>query len=106
LELGPDSWTGNYYLGLALFGLSRFEEAEKSAREALHWRVAFPEAYLLLARIHSHEEDYPSLVSDLNEYLKIAPDGAAVARAKTLREYAQRMIIESQHTTALAQPQP
>jgi len=89
-----------------LYGLTRFEDAEKSAREALHWRAAFPEAYLLLAKIHSREEDYPSLVSDLNEYLKIAPDGAAAARVQALRESVERVISESQHTTALVQLHP
>jgi tetratricopeptide (TPR) repeat protein len=106
LDLDPDSWRGHYYLGMALSGLNRLEEAEKSVREALLQKTDFPEAHLLLAGIHIRERDYNSLVSDLNEYLELAPDGPASGWAKALRESAQRMIFESQSTTALAKPQP
>src|SRR4029077_18712120 len=34
LDLDPDSWTGHYYLGMALFGLNRLQDAEQSAHEA------------------------------------------------------------------------
>jgi tetratricopeptide (TPR) repeat protein len=106
LDLAPESWAGHYYLALAFFGLNRFVEAEKSVREALRRKTDFPEAYLLLADIHSRKEDYQSLLNDLDEYLKLAPDGPASARAKALREYAQGMMLESQSSSALAQPQP
>ena len=106
LVLDSDSWRGHYYLGLALFGLNRLVDAEESVHEALRRKSDFPEAYLLLADIHSREEDYHSLVSDLNEYLSLAPDGPASARVKALRESVQGMMFESQSSTALAQPQP
>jgi tetratricopeptide (TPR) repeat protein len=106
LDLAPDSWRGHYYLGLALYGLNRLVEAEKSAREALRRKTDFPEAQLLLADIHGREADYSSLVSDLNEYLKLVPDGPASARAEAIRESVQGMMFKSQTNTALAQPQP
>ena len=64
LNLDPASWTGHYYLGLALFGLNRLEEAEESAREALLRNADFPKAHLLLADIHTREKDYYSLWID------------------------------------------
>jgi tetratricopeptide (TPR) repeat protein len=67
LSLDPNSWRGHYYLALALFGLNRLADAEQSAQEALRRKPDFPEAQLLLSNIHSHEEDYRSLVSDLKE---------------------------------------
>jgi tetratricopeptide (TPR) repeat protein len=67
LNLDRDSWRGHYYLALAQFGLSRLADAEQSVQEALRRKPDFPEAQLLLANIRSHEEDYRSLVSDLNE---------------------------------------
>jgi len=106
LDLAPESWTGHYYLAVALFGLNRMVEAEKNVHEALLRKADFPEAYMLLAKIHRREEDYRSLVSDLDEYLKLAPDGPASARAKALRESVQGMMFESQNSAALAQPQP
>jgi tetratricopeptide (TPR) repeat protein len=106
LGLDPNSWTGHYYLGLALFGLSRLEEAGESARETLVRKPDFPGAYLLLADIHCREKDYLSLVSDLNEYLKLAPDGPDSGWARDLRESAQHITIQSPSSVALAQPQP
>ncbi len=106
LDLTPDSWKGHYYLGLALSGLNRLEEAEKSVREAIRQRSGFPEAQLLLADIHSREKDYRALVSDLDEYLKTAPDGPTSARARAIRESALRMLVEPQSATALTEPLP
>lgn len=106
LDLEPESWRGHYYLGLALFGLNRLAEAEKSVRDALHWKPEFPEAYLLLADIHCHEEDYRTLMIDLDEYQKLAPDGTANPKVKALREFARARLSGFQGNTALAQPQP
>ena len=106
MDLDPSSWRGHYYMGLALFGLNRLEEAEKSAREAMLRKSDFSRGYLLLADIHRREKDYPSLVSDLDAYLKLVPDGPDSIWAKELRDSAQRVILESSNTTALAQTQP
>jgi tetratricopeptide (TPR) repeat protein len=106
LDQEPESWAGHYYLALALYGLNRLADAEKSARDALGWKADFPEVHLLLAKIHSHERDYRSLVCDLDEYLKLAPDGPVSATVKALRESAQSMLAGFQGNASLAQPQP
>jgi tetratricopeptide (TPR) repeat protein len=106
LDLDPVSWTGHYYLGLALYGLDRLEDAEKSVREALHRKPDFPEAYLLLADIHSRQRDYRALMTDLNEYLKLVPDGSASGRAKALRESVERVTAQSPNDVALSETQP
>ena len=106
LELEPDSWRGHYYLGLALFGLNRLVEAEESVRETLRLKSDFPQAYLLLADVHSHEEDYLSLLSDLDEYLKLVPDGPASAKVNALREFAKARMSGFRGNTPLAKPQP
>lgn len=105
LGLDPDSWTGRYYLALALFGLNRLADAENSVREALRRKTDFPQGHLLLAEIHCREQDYRSLVSDVDEYLKLAPDSPASARAKALRESAQGMMFGSQSNPALVKSQ-
>jgi tetratricopeptide (TPR) repeat protein len=104
LDLDPASWTGHYYLGMALFGLNRMEEAEKAVRESLLEKVEFPEAHLLLADIHSRQADYRSLISDLTEYLKLVPDGEVSARAKALRESAEARLAGEHDRIALAVP--
>ena len=106
LELEPDSWRGHYYLGLALFGLNRLVEAEESVRETLRLKSDFPQAYLLLADVHSHEEDYLSLLSDLDEYLKLVPDGPASAKVNALREFAKARMSGFRGNTPFAKPQP
>jgi tetratricopeptide (TPR) repeat protein len=106
LDLAPESINGYYYLGRALFGLNHLEEAESNAREALRRKLNFPSVHLLLADIHGRRKDYDSLMADLNEYLKLAPDGPASEWARNVREAVQRMIAESQSATVFAAPQP
>jgi len=106
LGLEPDSWSGHYYLALALLGLNRLEEAEGSAHEALQRKADFPVAHLLLADIHTRKKDYPALVTDLNEYLRLAPNGPESDWSRMVRDAAQRAISDSSTTTALAQPLP
>jgi tetratricopeptide (TPR) repeat protein len=106
LALEADSWTGHYYLAVALFGLNRLDEAADSALESLREKPDFPQPFMLLADIHGRERNYLAYVSDLDAYLKLAPDGPASARARAFRESARRMLLESQNTSVLAQSQP
>jgi len=106
LKLEPDSWRGNYYLGLALFGLGRFEEAETSALESVGARLDFAEVHLLLAHIHGGQKNYHALLNDLDDYLKLDPDGRASAGAKALREKVQRALDETESASVLVQPMP
>jgi tetratricopeptide (TPR) repeat protein len=106
LDLDATSWSGHYYLGWALLGLNRLEEAEKSVREALRQKSDSTEALRLLADIHSRKKDYSALLIDLDEYLKLDPDSPTGVRVKALRDSTQRILDESLNTTALAQPQP
>jgi tetratricopeptide (TPR) repeat protein len=104
LDLDPQSWTGHYYLALAMFGRDRLAEAEQSVRDALHWKVDFPQAHLLLAEIHSREKNYSALVTDLNEYLKLSPDGPSSAAAKALRQSAEGMMFRGDGNSVPTQP--
>jgi len=104
LNLDANSWSGHCYLGWALFGLNRLEDAEKSVREALRRKADSLESLRLLADIHSREKDYRALLSDLDEYLKLDPDSPIGIRAKALRNTAERL-LETPNTSALAQPQ-
>ncbi len=102
LELDPASWSGNYYLGWALFGLNRLKEAENSVREAIRLKDDSTVALQLLADIHSREQNYRALINDLDEYLKLDPTSPTGVRARALRDNAQRLVRESENTTALA----
>ena len=104
LTLDPDSWRGHYYLALALFGMNRLTDAEQSVRESLRRKPDFPEAQLLLAIIHNHQEDYRSVVSDLNEYLTLAPDDPCRSGIKAFEESAERTLRGSDVHMALIHP--
>jgi tetratricopeptide (TPR) repeat protein len=102
LALDPDSWSGHYYLGWALFGLNRLEDAEKSVREAIRLKNDSTVALQLLADIHSRQQNYRALVTDLDAYLKLDSTSPTGIRARALRDTAQRLVRESENTTALA----
>jgi tetratricopeptide (TPR) repeat protein len=104
LDLDPTFWVGHYSLACALFGLNRLEEAEKSIREALRWKIDSAESQLLLAEIHNREKDYRAVLDDLDEYLKLDPDSPTSVKARALRDSAWRSLVESQTSTALVQP--
>jgi tetratricopeptide (TPR) repeat protein len=106
IGLDPNSWSGHYYLGWALVGLNRLKEAEQSVREALRLNADSTEALHLLADIHSREKNYSALVDDLNEYLNVDPDSPAGARAKTVRDNAQRILDKGNRSDDLAQAGP
>jgi len=105
LNLNPTSWAGNYCLGWALLGLNRFQDAEKSVREAIRWKADAADSYLLLADIHGHLHDYSTLLHDLDEYLKLEPNGPMNDKVRSMRDKAEQAILESQNTTAASQPE-
>jgi predicted Zn-dependent protease len=105
LDLEPASWAGQYCLGRALLGLNRLGDAEKSVREALRLKPDSPDSYLLLADIHGRLHDYSTLLSDLDEYDKLEPDGGLNEKVRLLREKAARQISRPDDTAALVQPE-
>ncbi len=105
LSLESNSWAGHCYLGWALFGLNRLEEAELNVREALRLKADSLESLRLLVDIHSRQKDYRALLEDLDQYLRLDPDSAIATRARSLRATAERL-LQSPNTTAQAEPQP
>jgi tetratricopeptide (TPR) repeat protein len=106
LDLDPTSWSGHYYLGAALIGLDRMDEAEENINEALREKTNFPAAVRLLISIHAQEKKYDALLKDVDAYLKLDPDSPTGIRVRSLRASVERLLRESEDTTALAQPVP
>ena len=96
LELDGASWTGHYYLAVAVYSQNRLEEAEKSAHEAILRRPDFPLSYLLLAKIHLRRRDYGTLLDELNTYLKLEPNGPRSGQARQMREAAREALSKSE----------
>ena len=106
LELDTNSWQGHYELARALFGLNRVPEAERSAHEARTRKIDFAPLYLLLANIHIRKRDYPTLLNDLDEFLKLDPGGPMSNQARQMRQTLQRALANAHNASAGDKPKP
>jgi tetratricopeptide (TPR) repeat protein len=96
LDQYPADAAGNFTLGWVLFHGGKLAEAEKCARQATLSNSNLASAYLLLAQIHLRQEQLPAVVSDLDAYLRLDPEGPHNAQANALRLEAQQMIAKQQ----------
>jgi regulator of sirC expression with transglutaminase-like and TPR domain len=58
----------------------------------------------LLSNIHLQQKDYPALLQDIDQYLKLDPDSPAGVRAKELREQVQQKMAAEHPVPATAKP--
>lgn len=89
------SWRGPFELARALVALKQSDEAEKNAQQARDIMPDNPSVYLLLANIHIQKKDYPSIVRDLDEYLRLAPNTAEADQARKTRARVQNILNEA-----------
>lgn len=92
VSIDATSWRGPFELARALNALKRPEEAEKSAERSRDMMPDNPPVYLLLANIHIQRKDYPALLRDLDDYLRLSPLGADADRARKTRDQVQAML--------------
>jgi tetratricopeptide (TPR) repeat protein len=100
ISVDSSSWRGPYELARALNALKQSEEAEKSAQ---HSRDLMPDnapVYLLLANIHIQRKNYPALLRDLDDYLRLAPIGPQADQARKTRERVQSIVNAPQDEAA------
>ena len=102
LEVEPRSAVGRVVLGWTQFALDHLTEAERSAEQAASYRNGnFPEAYLLLARIHFRQNRLNASMNDLETYLRLDPRGEESAKANSLLEATRRAMEPSPTGSAL-----
>jgi tetratricopeptide (TPR) repeat protein len=106
LDLDPADGSGHFALAWVLFTVARFPEAEQSAREAVRYKPAFAEPYLLLAQIHLRQNNQSAAIEDLDGYLKLDPDSPRSARVKAARAEAQRALARETTNAITAQAIP
>jgi tetratricopeptide (TPR) repeat protein len=92
ISADKSSWRGPFELARALVALRQTEEAEKNALEARDIMPDNPPVYLLLANIHIQKKDYPALMRDLDEYLRLSPNSPEAEQARKTREHVQAML--------------
>src|SRR2546423_7029408 len=91
-DVDSNSWKGYVFMGEALFGQNRLDEAEKNAREAILRKPDAASAYILLANVHVRRHQYVMALSDLDTYLKLKPTGPTSDQARDVRNAAQRVV--------------
>ncbi len=95
LDVDGSPATGHLFLSVALFRLNRFEDAERSAREALLRKPGFALAYLVLADVHGRRGEYARQLQNLDAYIKLEPDGPASKRVREVREVVWRIVFRT-----------
>lgn len=99
ISVDSSSWRGPFELARALNALKQPEEAEKDAQRARDLMPDNPPVYLLLANIHIQRKDYPALLRDLDDYLRLAPTGPQADQARKTKEHVQAILNASKNQT-------
>ena len=98
LAIDPESWRGHLELARALLEMNQVPAAAASIEKARQLRPDFPDVHLISANINMRRQDGPALLRDLDEYLKLKPDGPQADQAKKMRE-SLRMRLAAAETT-------
>jgi tetratricopeptide (TPR) repeat protein len=95
LELAPAFGPGHFILAWALFGLNRMDEAEEIAHEASILSPKFALTHLLLANIYNRRSDYSAVLSELDVYLRLEPDGPMSDQVRLVQGLVKQKLIKS-----------
>jgi Tfp pilus assembly protein PilF len=96
IDVDPNSWKGYLFLGQALFGQNRLDEAQKNAGEALLRNSNATSAYILLANTHIRRHEYVLAMNELDRYLALKPSGVTADQARDVRAAAHRVVSRFQ----------
>jgi len=103
ISVAPSTWRGPFNLALALEGLTRLEDAEKSAAQARDMKPDNPPVYLMLANIHIHLNNFQALYKDLDSYIKLVPTGPQSDQARKTRDQLQADLQQAENRARAAQ---
>lgn len=100
VQLRPNLWLAHYELGRALLMEKHLAASLSSAEQARALAPNVPIVYRLLSNIHLQQQDYPSLLADLDTYLSLDSDSPASQRAKQIRDQIRQKIAAQSSTPA------
>ena len=83
-----------FHLGVDSVQCRRLPEADKTARQAVVSNSNLASAYLLLAQIHLRQSNLTAVVSELDAYLRLDPEGPHNVEAHALRTEAQQLLAK------------
>ena len=83
LELDVSSWIGRFVLAQVLFHQDRLDEAERNIRETLQRKPRFAMAHALLANICLRKHAYEAALTELEAFLRLAPNGQMSDRGQS-----------------------
>ena len=81
--------------------MEKYEDAEKSFREALQRDAKRPTSYFGLAKIHQRKEKYREALGDIDDALRLAPESQSVhyVRAQILTKLGRREEAQAELAT-------
>jgi tetratricopeptide (TPR) repeat protein len=92
LDLDNKDAVGHCAMALVFIGEARLPEAEKSAQRAVLSNANFATGHLLLALIHARQNEITAVVADLDQYLRLVPNGPHNEEARALRARAEQLL--------------
>lgn len=100
VAVDDSSWRGYFELSRAQFGLKRPADAEASAAKARDLKPDYPLVYLTLTNIHLALRNYPSVLQDIDGYLKLVPDSPTSDQVRKTRAQVARALEKTQAQSA------
>jgi tetratricopeptide (TPR) repeat protein len=85
LAIDADSWRGHFELARALLGVGQAEDAAKSIERARTLKPDYPDVHLVSANINLRRRDGLALLRDLDEFLRLKPDGPVADQVRKMR---------------------
>jgi tetratricopeptide (TPR) repeat protein len=104
IELDANSWQGYHELTRALAGQNKLVDAEQAAQTAVKLDPEEPELYLTLINVEVKLPNYRAVLSNIDAYLKVAPDGRAAEQIRTMRTQVQQALAKTQSSPRTQTP--
>jgi tetratricopeptide (TPR) repeat protein len=92
IVLEESSWRGYFQLARALLGLKQIPDANRNARKAQTLNAQNRQIYVILTNIDIARRDYPSVLQDIDAYLKLDPDSPASDQMRATRAQVARAL--------------
>ena len=92
LRVAPSDWQPYYRLGAVHQHSGKYKEAEEEYLQAISLSAAAPaEVHLRLADAYIQEKDYDQAYTEMQAYLRIAPDGPLAAQTRAMLQQLESM---------------